>query len=69
MGQKNAEKAYHSAIKDLGFSDEEDYHRAKQSPETMKQWEEEVQDYEKALEKARTIYNQYKIQTEGREQD
>lgn len=67
LGAEDAEKAYHSAIKDLGFSDEEDYRRAKQTPETMKQWEEEVQDYEKALEKARTIYNQYKKQTEGRE--
>lgn len=67
LGVEDAEKAYYSAIKDLGFSDEEDYRGAKQTPETMKQWEEEVQDYEKALEKARTIYSQYKKQTEGRE--
>lgn len=67
LASEEAEKAYHSAIRDLGFSDEEDYRGAKQTPETMKQWEEEVQDYEKALEKARIIYHQYKKQTEGRE--
>ena len=67
LDAEDAEKAYYSAIRALGFSDEENYRRAKQTPETMKQWETEVRDYERALEKARTIYNQYKKQTEGRE--
>lgn len=64
---KEAEMSFHSAIKELGFSGEDDYRRARQTPETMKRWETEVKEYEKSLEKTDTIYNQYKEQTQGRE--
>lgn len=67
FAMEHAYKAFQSAAAELGFSSEEDYQRAKQAPETMKQWEEEVLDYERALLKARTIYSQYREQTEGRE--
>lgn len=67
LSMEHAEKAYETALKELGFLAEEDYHRARQDPETMTQWEEEILAYEKALLKARTIHNQYKEQTAGRE--
>ena len=64
------EQAYHafqSALGTLGFSGEEEYQRAKQTPETMRQWEQETGNYERELLKARAVYSQYEEQTKGRE--
>lgn len=67
LAAESADKAYHTALEELGFTAEEDYRRAKETPETMKQWEEENLAYERSLLKTRTIYDQYREQTKGRE--
>ncbi|GLC80568.1 AAA family ATPase [Lacrimispora brassicae] len=64
---EQAYAAFQSALEVLGFTGEEDYHKAKQAPEIVRQWEQETGNYEKELLKARTVYSQYKEQTKGRE--
>ncbi|WP_024345046.1 AAA family ATPase [Lacrimispora indolis] len=67
LAMEQAYHAFQSALDTLGFSGEEDYRRARQSPETVRQWEQETGNYEKELLKARTVYGQYEEQTKGRE--
>jgi exonuclease SbcC len=67
LALEQAYAAYQSALEVLGFAGEEDYHKAKQAPETVRRWEQETGNYEKELLKARTVCSQYKEQTKGRE--
>jgi exonuclease SbcC len=67
LALEQADAVFRSALMDLEFLGEEDYHRAKQAPGTIKQWEQEIGNYEKELLKARTVYDQFKEQTKGRE--
>ncbi|MDR1772830.1 MAG: SMC family ATPase [Hungatella sp.] len=67
LAMEQAYQAFQSALNTLGFSGEEDYRRARQTPETLKQWEQETGNYEKELLKARTVCSQYEEQTKGRE--
>ncbi len=64
---EQAYKSYGLALSELNFSSEEEYYRAKQTPETRKKWEEGISRYENDLLKARTVEGQYRKQTAGRE--
>ena len=65
--QESTGKAYHSLLLRLGFSDEADYIKAKIPSDQRKAWQQEIRGYEEACLTARTIYDQYKEQTKGRE--
>ena len=65
--QESTGKAYHSLLIKLGFSDEADYIQAKMPSGQRKAWQQEIREYEEACLTARTIYEQYKEQTKGRE--
>ncbi|HBG11949.1 MAG TPA: hypothetical protein DDX68_09335, partial [Clostridium sp.] len=52
LALEQADAAFRSVLMELDFLGEEDYHRAKQAPETVKQWEQEIGNYEKELLKA-----------------
>ncbi|MDF2889407.1 MAG: hypothetical protein K0R23_3792, partial [Lacrimispora sp.] len=65
--QESAKEAYFTLLTQLGFSDETNYLKAKMLPEQRKVWQQEIRDYEEACLTARTIYNQYKDETKGRE--
>ncbi len=67
LAMEQACHAFQSALHTLGFSGEQDYRRARQTPETMRQWEQEAKNFEKELLKAHTVYSQYEDQTKGRE--
>lgn len=67
LALEQADTRFQSALKELGFLREEDYHRAKQAPEIVRKWEQETGNYEKELLKAHTVYSQYEEQTKGRE--
>lgn len=69
--QKNKEARLFEKFLDIrkeqGFSDEESYRQARQDEETMQTWEQDCRNYEKALLKAQTSYEQYREQTEGKQ--
>jgi exonuclease SbcC len=65
--QESSKEAYFSLLCKLGFSDESDYQKAKISSEQRTAWQQEIRSYEEACLTARTIYNQYKDETKGRE--
>ncbi|MGC6174240.1 AAA family ATPase [Lacrimispora sp. 38-1] len=65
--QESTKEAYFSQLCRLGFSDEEEYLKAKMSSEQIKTWQQEVRGYEEACLTAETIFNQYKDETKGRE--
>ena len=65
--QESAKEAYFSQLCRLGFSDEEDYLKAKMPSEQRKTWQQEIRSYEEACLTAETIFNQYKDETKGRE--
>ena len=65
--QESSKKVYDSLLRELGFSDETDYQKAKISSEQLTAWQQEIRGYEEACLTARTIYNQYKEETKGRE--
>ncbi len=66
LAMEQAHHAFQAALGTLGFSGEEEYQRAKQTPEIMRQWEQETGNYEKEVLKARTVCSQYEEQTKGR---
>ncbi len=65
LAMEQAYDAFRSILSALGFSGEEEYRRARQTPETMREWEQETGNYEKECLKARTVYSQYEAQTKG----
>ena len=65
--QESSKEAYYSLLRELEFSDETDYQAAKISLEQRTAWQQEIRGYDEACLTARTIYNQYKEETKGRD--
>lgn len=64
---KQAEDDYKEALKAMGFESEEAYQEAKQPAHIMEAWEKEIGKYENDLLRSRTILEEYRKQTKGRE--
>jgi exonuclease SbcC len=67
QASKQALTHFHEGLKTMGFESEEAYLQAQQPLQLMEQWEKDIDNYEKEVLRIRTIYNQYKEHTKGRE--
>jgi exonuclease SbcC len=67
QSSKQALTHFHEGLKTMGFESEEAYLQAQQPLSLMEQWEKDIENYEKEVLRLRTIYNQYKEHTKGRE--
>lgn len=66
LAAEGLRKTYAAALQDAGFDREEEYRSALMPPGLMQEWEQGEREFDQELLKTRTIYEQLKIQTDGK---